>query len=86
MLGLMSFLVVIQNRRRNRTLMPWVVAVMMLNVVFFASLVAFVSNPFEALPAVQARDMKPVGRPRAEQLIAEMEAKERDAASAVAPN
>ncbi len=52
MLGLMSFLVVIQNRRRNRSLMPWVVAVMMLNVVFFASLVAFVSNPFD----VQAPD------------------------------
>jgi len=50
MLGLMSFLVVVQNRRRNRTLLPWVIAVMMLNVVFFAALVAFVSNPFEALP------------------------------------
>ena len=37
MLGLMGFLAVAQNRRRNRTLMPWVIAVMMLNVVFFAA-------------------------------------------------
>jgi cytochrome c-type biogenesis protein CcmF len=51
MLGLMAFLVVVQNRRRNRTLMPWVVAVMMVNVVFFAALVAYVSNPFDPLPA-----------------------------------
>lgn len=50
MLGLMGFLAVAQNRRRNRTLMPWVIAVMMLNVVFFAALCSFVSNPFEALP------------------------------------
>jgi cytochrome c-type biogenesis protein CcmF len=54
MLGLMSFLVVMQNRRRNRSLMPWVVAVMMLNVVFFATLVSFVSNPFAALEPGQA--------------------------------
>jgi cytochrome c-type biogenesis protein CcmF len=54
MLGLMSFLVVVQNRRRNRSLMPWVVAVMMLNVVFFAALVAFVSNPFDVLEPGQA--------------------------------
>ncbi|MEX2206638.1 MAG: heme lyase CcmF/NrfE family subunit [Myxococcota bacterium] len=54
MLGLMSFLVVVQNRRRNRSLMPWVVSVMMLNVVFFAALVAFVSNPFDVLEPGQA--------------------------------
>ncbi len=50
MLGLMSFLVVIQNRNRNRTLMPWVIAVMMLSVVFFGTIVSFVSSPYEALP------------------------------------
>jgi cytochrome c-type biogenesis protein CcmF len=54
MLGLMSFLVVLQNRRRNRTLMPWVIAVLMLNVIFFGSLVAFVSNPFTPLGPGQA--------------------------------
>ena len=50
MLGLMSALAVWQNRRRNRELMPWVIVVLMANVLFFASLVAFVSNPFEPLP------------------------------------
>ena len=54
MLGLMSFLVVVQNRRRNRTLLPWVIAVQMVSVVFFGSLVAFVSNPFEPLGPGQA--------------------------------
>jgi cytochrome c-type biogenesis protein CcmF len=54
MLGAMSFLVVLQNRRRNRTLMPWVIAVMMLNVVFFGAIVTLVSNPYAPLPAGQA--------------------------------
>jgi cytochrome c-type biogenesis protein CcmF len=54
MLGLMSFLVVLQNRNRNRSLMPWVMAVMMVNIVFFSALVAFVSNPFEPLAPGQA--------------------------------
>ena len=54
MLGLMSFLVVLQNRRRNRTLMPWVIAVMMLNVVFFGSIVSWVSSPYAPLPPGQA--------------------------------
>jgi cytochrome c-type biogenesis protein CcmF len=50
MVGLMSALAVWQNRRRNRDLMPWVVVVMMVNALFFGSIVAFVSNPFEPLP------------------------------------
>jgi cytochrome c-type biogenesis protein CcmF len=50
MLGLMAFLVVRQNRDRNRKLMPWVIVSMMGNIIFFGGLVAFVSNPFEALP------------------------------------
>jgi cytochrome c-type biogenesis protein CcmF len=54
MLGLMSFLVVLQNRRRNRTLIPWVIAVMMVNVVFFGSIVSWVSSPYAPLPAGQA--------------------------------
>ncbi len=54
MLGLMSFLVVIQNRKRNRTLMPWVIAVMMLNIVFFGTIVSFVSSPYESLAAGQS--------------------------------
>jgi cytochrome c-type biogenesis protein CcmF len=54
MLGLMAFLVVRQNRDRNRKLMPWVIVSMMGNIIFFGGLVAFVSNPFEALPPGQA--------------------------------
>jgi len=54
MLGLMSFLVVMQNRKRNRSLMPWVVAVMMVNIIFFGTIVSLVSNPYTPLPAGQA--------------------------------
>ena len=54
MLGLMSFLVVRQNRNRNRRLMPWVIVSMMANVLFFVGVVAFISNPFEPLPPGQA--------------------------------
>jgi len=54
MLGLMSFLVVLQNRHRNRSLMPWVVAVMMLNVVFFGTIVTLISNPYTRLAAGQS--------------------------------
>ena len=50
MLALMSFLVIRQNRDRNRRLIPWVIVSMMANIAFFGVLVAFVSNPFEALP------------------------------------
>jgi cytochrome c-type biogenesis protein CcmF len=54
MLGLMSALAVWQNRARNRALMPWVIASLMLNVIFFAALVGFVSNPFDPLPPGKA--------------------------------
>jgi cytochrome c-type biogenesis protein CcmF len=48
-----SALCVFQNRRRNRTLMPWVIAALMVNVGFFAALISFVTNPFEPLSAEQ---------------------------------
>ncbi|MCP4004426.1 MAG: heme lyase CcmF/NrfE family subunit [bacterium] len=54
LLSLFSFLVVLQNRQRNRMLMPWVIASMMLNLLFFGAIVTFSSNPFEALPAAKA--------------------------------
>ncbi|MEE9281482.1 MAG: heme lyase CcmF/NrfE family subunit [Myxococcota bacterium] len=54
MLGLMSFLVVRQNREKNRVLVPWVIVSMMANVLFFGVLVALVSNPFEPLAPGQA--------------------------------
>ncbi len=53
MLGVLSALTVYQNRARNRTLMPWVIATLMANVIFFATLLSFVTNPFEPLPADQ---------------------------------
>ncbi len=40
-------LVTYQNRNRNRELMPWVTAVIGGVMVFFASMTAFVSSPFE---------------------------------------
>ena len=48
MLGGMSALVVLQNRQRNRRLMPWVVVSQMANVLFFVSLMSFSKNPFAA--------------------------------------
>jgi cytochrome c-type biogenesis protein CcmF len=53
MLGGMSALAVWQNRQRNRNLMPWVIVSMMANLLFFATLLIFVSDPFETLPAGQ---------------------------------
>ena len=35
------------NRHKNRALMPWVVAVLLANAIFFLVLVAFVTEPFE---------------------------------------
>jgi cytochrome c-type biogenesis protein CcmF len=54
MLGLMSALAVFQNRKRHRPLMPWVIASLMLNALFFGAIVAFLSNPFDALPPGKA--------------------------------
>jgi cytochrome c-type biogenesis protein CcmF len=38
------------NRRQNRSLMPWVSAVLHANGLFFLVLLNFISNPFELLP------------------------------------
>jgi cytochrome c-type biogenesis protein CcmF len=50
---LFAAVVVRQNRARNRTMMPWVVAVLMANVAFFAALLCFITNPFGVLPPDQ---------------------------------
>ena len=47
MLGLMSALATFQNRARSRDLMPWVIAAMNANLLFFVALICFSSNPFE---------------------------------------
>jgi len=41
---------VFAHRGRVRTLMPWVVAVLQANALFFLVLLSFVTDPFEALP------------------------------------
>jgi cytochrome c-type biogenesis protein CcmF len=46
-------LVMYQNRHRNRELMPWVAAVMGGTAIFFSAMAAFVSPPFQKLPAAQ---------------------------------
>ncbi len=37
------------NRSKNRTLMPWVIGVLLANAIFFLVLVSFVTEPFERL-------------------------------------
>jgi cytochrome c-type biogenesis protein CcmF len=51
MLAAYSAACVFINRRRNRVLMPWVVAMLMAQAVFFLVMLVFVSDPFEKLPA-----------------------------------
>jgi cytochrome c-type biogenesis protein CcmF len=46
--------VIYQNRYRYRDMMPYVIAVLMLNLAFFLSLNLFLSNPFDQLMQVNA--------------------------------
>jgi len=52
--ALFSGVVIYQNRYRYRDMMPYVVAVLMLNLVFFLALNLFLSNPFDQLMQVNA--------------------------------
>ncbi len=45
-LAIYGSIVVIQNRRQNVELMPWVTAILMVNSIFFLALLTFVANPF----------------------------------------
>jgi cytochrome c-type biogenesis protein CcmF len=47
--AILCALVVYQNRSRNRDMMPYVLAVLMVNLSFFLALNLFVSNPFKQL-------------------------------------
>ncbi len=49
-LSMYTAIVIFQNRRKNRELLPWVLAVMMVINFFFLFLMVFVTNPFERLP------------------------------------
>jgi cytochrome c-type biogenesis protein CcmF len=54
--------VVLQNRGKNRDLMPYVMAVLMSIAVFFSALLVFITPPFEllAVPAREGRDLNPL--------------------------
>ena len=45
---------VVLQRRQNRSLMPWVVVVLLANASFFLTLLCFVTDPFEKLPHAAA--------------------------------
>ena len=55
-------IVELQNRHRNRELMPYVTAVLMGIATFFLLMVVFITLPFEALavPATEGRDLNPL--------------------------
>jgi cytochrome c-type biogenesis protein CcmF len=58
----MSAVVVLQNREQNRALMPYVTATLMVVAVFFASLLVFVTPPFQRLAFTpgDGRDLNPL--------------------------
>jgi cytochrome c-type biogenesis protein CcmF len=62
LLSIYSALVVWQNRRKNRQLMPYVVSVLMGVGTFFSLLVFFVANPFQELSLVTSAGRKPFPR------------------------
>ncbi len=51
MLGAYASACLVFQRRQNRTLVPWIVVVLLANAIFFLVLLNFVTNPFEKLPA-----------------------------------
>src|SRR6266852_4549014 len=62
LLTLFTTVVQVQNRERNRALMPFVTATLMTVAVFFLSLLVFVTDPFERLPvaAREGADLNPL--------------------------
>ena len=50
LLGIFSAIVVLQNRRQNRALMPYVISVLMTITLFFLALMIYATNPFHRLP------------------------------------
>jgi len=61
-LSLFSTVVHLQNRERNRALMPWVTATLMTVAFFFLALLVFITDPFERLPvaAREGQDLNPL--------------------------
>src|SRR5262245_19177269 len=62
MLTIFTAIVLVQNRDRNRDLMPWVTATLMTVAAFFLSLLTFITDPFERLPvaAKEGADLNPL--------------------------
>jgi cytochrome c-type biogenesis protein CcmF len=62
MLTFFSTIVHLQNRERNRELMPFVTATLLTTTGFFLGLLAFITDPFERLPtpAVEGADLNPL--------------------------
>src|SRR5262245_30009118 len=62
MLSLFTAIVEVQNRDRNRALMPYVTATLMTIAFFFLSLLTFITDPFERLPvaAREGADLNPL--------------------------
>ena len=54
LLSVIAVLVVVTNRRRNRELMPVVIAVLMGTAVFFTSVLTFITSPFATVSPVLA--------------------------------
>ena len=54
LLAVFAGVVLIQNRRQNKELTPYTVAVLMAVLAFFLGIVVFAANPFEKLPATPA--------------------------------
>ncbi len=50
LLSLFSFIVIWQNKEKNRDLLPYVTSVLMVITFFFLLLLVFVTNPFERFP------------------------------------
>lgn len=50
LLSLFSFIVIWQNKEKNRDLLPYVTSVLMVITLFFLLLLVFVTNPFERFP------------------------------------
>jgi cytochrome c-type biogenesis protein CcmF len=63
LLSIYSALAVLLNRKKNRQLMPYVVAVLMGTGAFFSSLVLFVANPFQELSLASAAGTQPFTPP-----------------------
>jgi cytochrome c-type biogenesis protein CcmF len=59
LLSIYGGLAVLLNHRKNRQLMPYVVAIIMATGTFFASITFFVANPFEQLSLTTAQGMTP---------------------------